>query len=72
MSFDGNALLASLLVGSVGFVAFAYGRRQRRFPQMLVGLVLMVFPSFVDSVAVMLGIAAALLAALSLALRLGW
>jgi hypothetical protein len=68
---DGNAILASMLIGSVGFVSFAYGKKQRRLPQMLIGLALMGFPYFVASVPLMLGIAAALLAALWLMVRLG-
>jgi hypothetical protein len=71
MNLDGNALLASLLIGCIGFGSFAYGKKQRRLPQMLVGLALMGFPYFVSSVPWMLGIAAALLAALWLMVRLG-
>jgi hypothetical protein len=71
MNLDGNVLLASLLIGGVGFVAFAYGKRQRRLPQMLVGLGLMGFPYFVSSLPWMFGIAAALLAAMWGAIRLG-
>ncbi len=71
MNADGNALLASLLIGSVGFVLFAYGKSQRRLPQMLVGVALMGFPYFVASLPLMFGIAALLLAALWLMLRLG-
>jgi hypothetical protein len=69
---DGETLLASLLVGSVGYVAFAYGKRQRRVPQLLAGLTLMIFPYFVDSVTIMLVVAALLLLAMWLALKLGW
>jgi hypothetical protein len=71
MNLDGNALLASLLIGSIGFVSFAYGKKQRRLPQMLVGLGLMGFPYFVASVPLMFGIAAVLLIALWLMLRFG-
>ena len=71
MNLDGNALLASLLIGSVGFVSFAYGKKQHRLPQMVVGLGLMGFPYFVESIPLMLGIAAALLAALALLVKLG-
>jgi hypothetical protein len=71
MNADGNALLASLLIGSIGFVSFAYGKKQRRLPQMLVGFLLMAYPYFVSSVPWMFGIAAALLAALGVMLRLG-
>jgi hypothetical protein len=71
MNLDGNSLLASLLISSVGFVSFAYGKKMQRLPQMVVGLVLMGFPYFVTSVPWMLGIAAALLGALGLLIRLG-
>jgi len=71
MNLDGNALLASLLIGSIGFVSFAYGKRQRRLPQMLVGVALMAFPYFVASVPLMFGIAVALLGALWLLIKVG-
>jgi hypothetical protein len=71
MSLDGNALLASLLVGSIGFVLFAYGKKQQRLPQMLVGISLMVFPYFVSSLPWMGGITVALIGALWLMVRLG-
>jgi hypothetical protein len=71
MNLDGNSLLVSLLIGSVGFVSLAYGKKQRRLPQMLVGVALMVFPYFVGNIPWMLGIAAALLASLWGMLRLG-
>jgi len=71
MNLDGNALLASLLIGSIGFVSFAYGKRQRRLPQMLVGVALMAFPYFVGSVPLMFGIAVALLGALWLLIKVG-
>jgi hypothetical protein len=72
MNLDANSILASMLVGSIGFVAFVYGKRQRRLPQMIVGVALMVYPYFVPSVPWMLGICAAIVAALILALRLGF
>ena len=71
MNLDGNALLASLFISSIGFVSFAYGKRQRRLPQMLVGFALMAFPYFVGNVLWMFGIAALLLGALWLLIRLG-
>ena len=71
MNLDGNALIASLLISSVGFVSFAYGKKQRRFPQMLVGVALMAFPYFVASVPWMCGIAAGLIAVLVVMLKLG-
>ncbi len=72
MDLDANALLASLLISSIGVVAFVYGKRQSRFPQMLVGLALMGFPYFVSNIPLMFGIAAVLLGGLWGAVRLGW
>jgi hypothetical protein len=71
MDMDTASLVASLIVSSVGFVVFGYGKRQQRVPQIVVGLVLMAFPYFVPSVPVMAGIAAALLGGLWLAIRFG-
>ena len=63
---------SSFVVSGIGFVAFAYGKRQGRVPQMVAGLVLMGFPYFVSNLALMGGIAGAILGALWLAIRLGW
>ncbi len=72
MDLDANSILASFAVGGAGFVAFAYGKKQGRLPQMVVGLVMMIFPYFVPTVWLMLAIGAALLALLWVAVRLGW
>jgi hypothetical protein len=72
VDFDANAILLSLLIGSVGFVSFAYGKRQGRVPQMLAGLVLMAYPYFVSNLWLMGGIGAAVCGALWLVIRLGW
>ena len=69
MDLDANSFLASMLVGSIGFVAFAYGKKQSRVPHMLAGVILMAYPYFVTNVALMLGIAVLLLAALWAAVR---
>ena len=72
MPTDPNALLASLLIGVVGLALFVYGRKQHRFPHLLVGLALMVYPYFVPAALPMAAIAAALLLLLWGATRLGW
>jgi len=71
VGFDANTFLLSMLIGGVGFVSFAYGKKQSRLPQMLAGLTLMVFPYFVSNIWVMLGIAVAILGALFVAVRAG-
>ncbi|HEY2509343.1 MAG TPA: hypothetical protein VGI39_00680 [Polyangiaceae bacterium] len=70
--FDVNALLASLVIGSIGFVLFAYGKKQGRFPQLIGGIVLMGYPYFVSNVYAMLGIGVAVLTTLWFAVRFGW
>ena len=71
MNLDPNALLLSLLIGSIGFVCFVYGKRQSRFPHMLAGAVLFVYPYFVPSAIVSAVIAAAVLVLLWVAVRMG-
>ena len=71
MDLDANSIIASFIIGSIGMVAFIYGKRQGRFPQMVVGLVLMLYPYFVPNVALMAVIAVVLLAGLWLAVRFG-
>ena len=70
--FDANTILMSLLVGSIGMVCFMYGKRQERLPQVIVGVLLMVYPYFVSNLILSAIIAVVLLAGLWLAVRLGW
>lgn len=72
MSFDPAALFLSLIVSGIGFVLFVYGRKQERPPQLVAGLVLMVYPYFVESAWASLAIAAAICAAVWVAVRAGW
>ena len=72
MHFSGNQLLASLLVSSIGFVLFVYGRKLARPPQLVAGLALMIFPYFVGSAAVTLAVGGGLLVALGVIVRRGW
>ncbi len=72
MDIDANSLLAGMLVSSIGFVLFVYGKKQSRFPQLVVGLVLMVYPYFVPSALLMFGIAVGLLGLLWLGVRAGY
>ena len=71
MDLEAGSFIASLIVSSIGFVVFVYGKRQQRVPQIVVGLVLMGFPYLVPSVPLMASIAAVLLVALWLATRFG-
>jgi hypothetical protein len=71
MDLEASSFIASLIVSSIGFVVFVYGKRQQRVPQMVIGLLLMGFPYLVPSVPLMAGIAAVLLGGLWLATRFG-
>jgi hypothetical protein len=71
LNLDAGSLVLSLVIGCVGFVCFVYGKKQQRFPQMVAGVVLSVFPYFVSNLILMAGIAVAILVLLGLAIRLG-
>jgi hypothetical protein len=68
----GAWLYVSLVISSIGFVLLAYGRKQARIPQLVVGLALLVYPYFVTALTPMLIVAAVLLGGLGVAVRLGW
>jgi hypothetical protein len=72
MNFDPSSLVASFVVSSIGFVLFMYGKKMSRWPQLAIGLVLLIFPYFISSVLPMLAIAAALLAFMWFALKRGY
>jgi hypothetical protein len=44
VSLDPTWLFVSLIPGGVGFVLFVYGKKQGRWPHMVAGLPLMVYP----------------------------
>lgn len=72
MEFSAASLFASFLVGLIGLGLFVYGKKQTRLPQLVVGMALMVFPYFVESVLLVYAVAAALLLGLWAAVRWGW
>ncbi|MFL6528135.1 MAG: hypothetical protein ACJ8I9_08555 [Chthoniobacterales bacterium] len=65
-AFSTAELLAGLIFGSIGFVAFLYGKRQAVWRPMFTGLALMVYPYFVADALAVWGIGAALTASLLL------
>jgi hypothetical protein len=72
MSLDPGALLASVLISAVGLGIFLYGKKQRRGPQLVAGIVLMAYSYFVGSLVWMVVIFAAIVAALWAIVRLGY
>ena len=57
-------LFGGLLFGTVGFVAFMYGKREASLRPMLIGAALMAYPYFVANLLVLYGIGVLLITAL--------
>lgn len=72
MSFNPTWLFLSLIISGVGMALFIYGKKQGRIPQLVAGLVLMVYTYVVTSTLWMLVIAALILGGLWWVVRLGW
>ncbi|HEY3381240.1 MAG TPA: hypothetical protein VGK32_05685 [Vicinamibacterales bacterium] len=72
MSFDPTWLFVSLIPGGVGFVLFVYGRKQRRWPHLVAGLLLMVYPYFTTDLVSLLATGAVIGVVLWWAVRNGW
>ncbi|MFH0945016.1 MAG: hypothetical protein V2A76_07445 [Planctomycetota bacterium] len=71
MDFGANALYASVFLSAVGVGFFVYGKKQRRAPQLVGGLLLMVFPYFVTGAGWMLLTGGAVVLGIVLAVRYG-
>lgn len=65
-------IFIALFLGLIGMALIVYGRKQGRWPHIIVGLVLLVYPYFVGSVVLQVAIAVVLLAGLTLVSRLGY
>ena len=72
MSFDPTWLFLSLFPSGVGFVLFMYGKKQERWPQLVAGLVLMIYPYFATTTLSLTVAGAAIGLACWLAVRAGW
>ena len=57
-------LIGGFLFGLIGMGVFIYGKKNSLFKPMLIGIILMVYPYFVRSTALLYGIGIALCAAL--------
>ena len=69
---DSSWLLLSLIPSGIGFVLFVYGKKQARMPQLVAGLVLMVYPMVADTVTSLLVGGGLIAAALWYAVWAGW
>lgn len=63
-AFTGTVIVANLLFGSIGFIAFVYGKRMHVWKPMFIGLTLMAYTYFVENTFLLFGIGAVLTAAL--------
>jgi len=70
--FDPTWLLLSLIPNSIGFVLFVYGKKQERWPQLVAGLLLLVYPYFTDSITALVVVGIVIVAGLWIAVRGGW
>jgi hypothetical protein len=71
-SLDPTLLFLGFVTGGIGFVLFVYGKKQQRMPQLFAGVLYMVYPYFVTSVSVMIGIGVAIGVALWWLIRAGY
>ena len=49
MNFSAANLIGGFIFGSIGFVAFIYGKRMNLWGPIFVGLALMIYPYFVNN-----------------------
>lgn len=72
MTLDPTWLFLSLIPSGIGFVLFVYGKKQDRWPQLVAGILFMVYPLITPTLGLLLGGGALIGALLWSALRLGW
>lgn len=72
MSFDPTWLFLSLIPGGIGFVLFAYGKKQERWAHLAAGVAFMAYPYFTPSVGSLVGVGVLIGVALWTAVRMGW
>jgi hypothetical protein len=70
--FDPCSLFIDLIFGSIGFALFVYGKKADRWPQLAAGLLLMVYPYFVDSAVALFSIGGLIVVGLAGALWMGY
>lgn len=66
MDISTTHIFAAIIFGSIGFAAFIYGRKQSNLKALIIGVVLMVFPFFIQNSIALLVIGTALTLALFL------
>lgn len=49
MNLSAGNLLAQIIFGGIGFVAFVYGKKQMDLKVLILGIVLMAYPYFISN-----------------------
>ena len=70
--FDPAVLLLSLATGGVGFVLLVYGKKQGRWPHLVAGLALSVYPWVATTVLTLVAVGLLIGLGLWYAVRMGW
>lgn len=61
MNFDGTYFVLGFIFSTVGLIYFNYGRKQKKIAVALSGLVLMVYPYFLNSTGWLVGVGVVLM-----------
>ena len=72
MLLDPTWLILSLIPGGIGFVFFVYGKKQERWPHLVAGVAMMVYPYFATTVTSLIGVGVVICVALWYGVRSGW
>jgi len=72
VSIDPTWLFLSLVPSGIGFVLFVYGKKQGRWPQLVGGLLFMIYPFFTPTLVSLVGVGAMLGFGVWLCVRGGW
>lgn len=71
-SFDPTWIFLSMIPAGIGFVLFAYGKKQQRWPHLAAGVAMMAYPYFTPTFAAMTVVGVLICAALWYVVRLGY
>jgi hypothetical protein len=72
MSIDPKWLFLSLIPSGIGFVLIVYGKKQGRWPHLVAGLALSIYPYLANTVFTLVGIGLLIGIGLWSAVRMGW
>jgi hypothetical protein len=72
MNLDPTWLFLSMIPGGIGFVLFIYGKKQDRWPHLIAGIAMMIYPYFAPTAMTMTIGGLAIGAALWWAVRMGY